>query len=144
MFLDNPQFIKNTYIFSEFSTSNLAIIANGAIEDKVFNVKRVYFLRNMKSEEIRGEHAHIELKQVIFVLNGQVSIEILTKFNQFFQFSLNEGGDSLYIPELSWKRIISQSDKTDICVLASDIYKEEDYIRDFNDFKKMVQEFNKS
>lgn len=98
-----------------------------------FEVKRVYYLYNISNDLVRGEHAHKELYQLIIGLNEgfRIILDDGRKKKDFFLSNPNEG--LLIVPGI-W-RILSDFSKDSVClVLASDYYKESDYIRDYQKF----------
>lgn len=98
-----------------------------------FKIKRVYYLYDIKDDSIRGEHAHKELYQVLIGLNGQLKIKIDDGRNKKL-FNLKNPNQGLLIVPGIW-RTLSEFSHGSIClVLASELYQENDYIRDYNEF----------
>jgi mannose-6-phosphate isomerase-like protein (cupin superfamily) len=127
--------LKKSIKFKEISDGDDGRIR--VIEDKIpFKIKRVYFIDNLRISSLRGFHAHKELKQVIFCLQGHFDLEFYNgKQSDIFEVS-KEG---YYIPPKVWHMMRNFSEDCLICVFASDIYKESDYIRSFHAFKQAVK-----
>jgi dTDP-4-dehydrorhamnose 3,5-epimerase-like enzyme len=103
-----------------------------------FIVKRVYWLYDFKQN--RGGHAHKDLKQFIFCVHGLVEF-VLDDGTNKESVILNSANKGLYITKSLWRELINFTDDPKIIVLASDIYKEEDYIRSYEEFKKWKSNF---
>lgn len=109
---------------------------NITIENKMdipFDVKRIYYLYDVKNSSIRGEHAHKDLFQVIFGLNQGLKIKIDDGQNKKI-FNLNNSNQGLLIVPGIWRSLTKFFPESICLVLASELYSEEDYIRDYNEF----------
>lgn len=100
-----------------------------------FNIKRVYWTYYTPNDVIRGGHAHRELEQLIFALSGNIEFNTEDLYGNKQKFILNRPNLGLYLPKLIWRDIVFSHNAVLLC-LASEIYKEEDYFRDYEDFKK--------
>ena len=98
-----------------------------------FNIKRVYWTYSVPHEVQRGHHAHKDLEQLIFAVNGSIEMTLINQEGRTFDFLLDHPSKGLYIPPLHW-RTIKFSDNAVLLCLASDVYKESDYIRDYDQF----------
>ena len=98
-----------------------------------FEIKRVYWTYFTPNNLIRGHHAHKKLEQLIFAVSGQIEFYLQDKNGQEFHFKLDAPNKGLYIPRGYW-RTIKLSHSAVLLCLASEIYDESDYIRDYNDF----------
>ncbi len=106
-----------------------------------FDIKRVYYLYDVPGGESRGGHAHKTLHQFIIAANGSFDVVLDDGFERR-RFFLNRSYYGLYICPMVWREIDNFSSGSVCLVLASDYYKEDDYIRDYERFLKMVQEKN--
>lgn len=100
-----------------------------------FEIKRVYYLYDVPSGATRGGHAHRKLEQVIIALSGSFEV-ILDDGNNRKSFFLNRPHYGLYIPPGIWREMENFSSNSVALVLASELYNEEDYIRDYESFKR--------
>ena len=114
---------------------NLGIIQNDHIP---FDIKRVYYLYDVPSDSKRGGHAHKELYQLMIALSGSFDV-LLHDGNNKSVVNLSKPDKGLLIPPGMWREIENFSSGSVCLVLASDLYKEEDYIRDFETFKKFKE-----
>lgn len=102
--------------------------------DIPFCIKRVYYTYDIPSGAERGGHAHRELSQIIIAVSGsfEVTLDDGTNCKSVF---LNKPNSGLLIQPGIWREINNFSSGSIVLVLASDLYKEEDYIRNYEDFK---------
>ena len=110
---------------------NISVIEN----DKTipFEVKRVYYLYDIPGGEERGAHAHKKLQQLIIAASGSFDV-ILNDSNVKRRFTLNHPYQGLYVKPGIWRDLGEFSSGAVCLVLASEVYDEADYIRDYNDF----------
>lgn len=104
-----------------------------------FLIKRVYYLYDVPGGETRGGHAHKQLHQFIIAASGSFDVILDDGFERK-KFYLNRSYYGLYIPPMIWRELNNFSSGSICFVLASELYDEEDYIRDYETFKKMVRE----
>ncbi len=112
---------------------NLTVVENGLTLP--FDVKRVYYLYDVPGGENRGSHAHKELSQLIIAASGSFTVTLDDGHNKR-SFFLNRPYQGLYVKPGMWRDLIDFSSGAVCMVLASDVYKTEDYIRDYNSFKE--------
>ena len=98
-----------------------------------FEVKRIYYIYGVNNKEVRGNHAHKKLHQVLICLNGSVDIKIENHFGSQ-SYTLNDPSVGLYIGPDNWREMSNFSEGTVLLVLASEKYDENDYIRDYDLF----------
>ena len=110
---------------------NLTVVENGITLP--FDVKRVYYIYDVPGGENRGAHAHKELEQLIVAASGSFTVT-LDDGHTKRSFFLNRPYQGLYVKPGMWRDLVDFSSGAVAMVLASDIYKNEDYIRDYNDF----------
>jgi len=103
-----------------------------------FEIKRVYWTYYTPQNVIRGFHAHKELQQVIFAVCGKITFVVEDRLRNKKSFVLEEPHIGLYLPPLSWREIQFSHNAVLLC-LASAHYTEEDYIRNYQEFKDAVR-----
>ena len=92
----------------------------------------------MPTNTTRGGHGHKNLKQVIIAKNGALKLNIIDKTNQKTTILLKNYQTGVYLPKMTWREIKFLSKKTICLVLASEKYKNQDYIHTFAAFKKYI------
>lgn len=112
-------------------SGNLTVVENG--ETLPFDVKRVYYIYDVPGGESRGAHAHKELEQLIVAASGSFTVT-LDDGKCKRSFFLNRPYQGLYVKPGLWRDLVDFSSGAVAMVLASDVYKKEDYIRDYNEF----------
>lgn len=110
---------------------NLTVVENG--REIPFEVKRAYWTYDVPSGECRGGHAHKELKQMIVALGGCFTLS-LDDGKEKREITLKHPFQAVIINPGIWRELHDFSAGAVCMVLASDIYDEDDYIRDYNEF----------
>jgi glyoxylate utilization-related uncharacterized protein len=98
-----------------------------------FAIKRVYYLYDVPGGSTRGSHAHRSLHQLIIAVSGSFDVTIHNGVTESV-FSLNRGFIGLYLPPMHWRTLENFSSGSVCLVLASEVYDENDYIRDPDEF----------
>lgn len=128
--------IQNCKILSipkiEDPRGNLSVIENDVIP---FEIKRVYYLYDVPSGAERGGHSHKEQYEFLVALSGSFDV-ILNDGNQQKIVTLNKPFEGLLITNGIWREIKNFSSGAVCLVIASDVFSEEDYVREFEDFLK--------
>lgn len=103
-----------------------------------FEIKRVYYLFGTKLDVARGFHAHKEVRQVAICLAGSCRFLMDDGFNKQ-SVVLNSPAQGLLIDTMQWHEMYDFSSDCILLVLASDVYNESDYIRDYGDFLSLIK-----
>jgi dTDP-4-dehydrorhamnose 3,5-epimerase-like enzyme len=119
----------------EDNRGNIAIIEGNVLP---FEMKRVYYLFDVPSSAHRGGHAHKEQVELLIPLSGSFDV-ILNNGKEIQKVTLNKPDKGLLIPVNVWRELENFSSGSVCLVIASDIFKEEDYIRKFEDFLLYLQ-----
>ncbi|MFA7484873.1 MAG: FdtA/QdtA family cupin domain-containing protein, partial [Phycisphaerae bacterium] len=88
--------------------------------------------------EERGGHAHRRLKQFIIAASGSFDVIVHDGFRKK-RFHLNRSYYGLYIPTMIWRELDNFSSGSVCLVLASELYDQSDYIRDFAEFRMLMK-----
>jgi len=115
---------------------NLSFIEGG--NHIPFEIKRIYYLYDVPGGADRGGHAHKKLQQVIIAMSGSFDVK-LDDGNIKTTFHLNRSYYGLYIGNMIWREIDNFSSGSVCLVLASTVYKEDDYYRDYQKFLENVK-----
>lgn len=106
--------------------------------DIPFEVKRVYYIYDTLSDVHRGCHAHRDLQQILICVHGKCKI-LLDNGYERESVLLDNPNEGLYITKDMWREMYDFSEETVLLVLASRHYDESDYIRNYDDFIRMVR-----
>ncbi len=111
---------------------NISIVENNKIIP--FDVNRIYYLYDIPAGSDRGGHAHKELRQLIIAASGSFKIILDDGLNKR-EVTLNNPNKALLLPPGLWRELIDFSSGSICLVLASQEYNENDYIRNYQEFK---------
>ena len=100
-----------------------------------FKVKRFYFHNNLKKGYVFGLHCHKKLKQIFICVSGSIKISLISN-NKKKVHILNKGSKALYVGPYVWKEIETLTDNSVLCTLANRNYEKNDYLRNYDEFKK--------
>lgn len=102
-----------------------------------FDIKRVYYIYDVPGGESRGAHAHKDLYQLLIAISG--SFDVTVDDGEIREtITLKRADYGLLILPGVWRELAHFSSGAACLVLASDVYTEKDYIRDYEEFKKHV------
>jgi oxalate decarboxylase/phosphoglucose isomerase-like protein (cupin superfamily) len=99
-----------------------------------FEIKRIYYLFDVPGGESRGGHAHKNLHQIIIAASGSFDV-IINDGKIKRSIVLNRPNYGLYVPPGIWRDLENFSSGSVLLVMASEKYDENDYIRDYEDYK---------
>ncbi len=102
-----------------------------------FNIERVYWTYDVPSGECRGGHAHKTCEEVIIAVSGSFDV-ILDDGVSRSTYHLNHPYQGLYVGKGIWRTLEDFSSGAVCLVLASHLFEEEDYIRDYGDYLKWL------
>lgn len=120
-------------IIAEDGRGNLSVVEKELLP---YKIKRVYYLYDVPSDSTRGGHAHKELQQFLIAVAGSFSV-VLDNGKERKTFHLNRPNKGLLIPSGVWRELENFSAGAVCLSLVSEEYDEEDYIREYKDFKSI-------
>ncbi|MDA9002596.1 FdtA/QdtA family cupin domain-containing protein [Flavobacteriaceae bacterium] len=121
----------------ENRSGNLTSIQNSI--EIPFDIKRIFYLYDIPGGKDRGAHAHVKCHQ--FLIAGSGSFDVLLDDGKSKKIvTLNQPYVGLHIPPGIWASEVNFSSGSICLVLASHSYDEGDYIRDYNEFKNIVNQ----
>lgn len=103
------------------------------LEDIPFEIKRIYYLYDIPGGESRGGHGHRELEQYVVAASGSFDV-VLNDGKEKRTVTLNRPYQALHVVPGLWRELTNFSSGSVCLVVASEIYKESDYIRKFDEF----------
>lgn len=98
-----------------------------------FDIKRVYYLYDVPGGAERGGHAHKELHEFIISMSGSCDV-ILNNGQEKRRIHLNRSYSGLYVSPMVWRELDNFSSGSVLMVLASNVYDESDYYRNYDEF----------
>jgi dTDP-4-dehydrorhamnose 3,5-epimerase-like enzyme len=102
-----------------------------------FDIARVYYLYDVPGGAERGGHAHKALQQLIIAMSGSFDV-VLDDGRNKKRVHLNRSYYGLYVCPMIWRELDNFSSGSVCMVLASNIYEESDYYRDYNEYLKAL------
>jgi dTDP-4-dehydrorhamnose 3,5-epimerase-like enzyme len=105
--------------------------------DIPFEVKRIFFVFDVPNARVRGEHVHKVLHEFLICLKGSVSIVTDDGKNRA-EYVLDKPWQGLYLPPRVWRTLYKFSPDAVLAVYASHEYDPSDYIRDYDEFIRMI------
>lgn len=102
-----------------------------------FNVKRIYYIFGTKEGVSRGFHAHKNLQQVAICVKGSCRF-VLDDGHNKDEIILDNPNIGLHINSFMWREMHDFSEDCVLIVLASELYDESDYIRDYQVFLENI------
>ena len=117
-----------------------SLIALEGYKNIPFDIKRVYYIFDTKSDVVRGLHAHKNLSQVMICLKGSCRV-ILDNGSIKEQVVLDSPNKGLLIDSMMWREMYEFSADCVLLVLANEHYDESDYIRDYDEFLEYLKCF---
>lgn len=115
---------------------NLVVIEGS--KDIPFEIKRVFYMYGTDSEMIRGSHANRKSEFVLINVAGRTKVKIDDGFSTAI-IELNKPRMGIYIPTMLWKDMYDFSSDAVLLVLASEHYNADEYIRDYKEYKEIVE-----
>jgi hypothetical protein len=110
---------------------NLTFVEGG--QHIPFDIRRVYYLYDVPGGSERGGHAHLALHQFVIAMSGSFDVVLDDGFEKK-RVHLNRSYMGLYLPPMTWRELDNFSSGSVCMVLASEVYAESDYLRDYSEY----------
>lgn len=104
--------------------------------DLPFAIRRVYYIYDIPAGAERGGHSHHEEESLLVATSGCFDVNICDG-REWKVFTLRNPSEGLYVPAGIWREMCNFSAGSVVLVLSSTKFNENDYVRDFTDFKKL-------
>ena len=134
---DIMQVVK--YVFQPHGDDRGQLVALEEFKDIPFNIKRVYYMYDTGEGVVRGFHAHKSLQQILICIHGSCKIKLDNGFETKV-IPLEKPYEGLFVASAMWREMFDFSPDAVLMVLASELYDESDYIRDYDQFVSYVKE----
>lgn len=125
------------YVFQTHGDHRGQLVALEENLDIPFNIKRVYYMYDTGKDVVRGLHAHKTLQQILICIHGSCMIR-LDNGKEKKEIVLDKPYEGLYVAHAMWREMYNFSPDAVLMVLASELYDESDYIRDYQEFLKYI------
>lgn len=126
------------YMFQPHGDNRGQLIALEELKDIPFEIKRVYYMYETATGVVRGCHAHRKLEQILVCIHGRCKIKLDNGFETKVVL-LEKPYEGLYISSNMWREMYDFSSDAVLMVLASELYDESDYIRDYQEFLDYIK-----
>jgi hypothetical protein len=104
-----------------------------------FPIRRVFWTYGIKDGNVRGDHAHRTCEMVLFPIGGSFDIELDDGENKLV-LHMDDPSLGVFIPPLVWCRLMNFTPDAACISLASEEYRAEDYIHDYEEFKQLIRD----
>lgn len=126
------------FVFQKHGDYRGQLIALEEYKDIPFKIKRVYYMYDTGKNVTRGHHAHKRLEQILICIHGSCKIRLDNGIEKCTVL-LDKPFEGLYVSNVMWREMYDFSSDAVLLVLASELYDETDYIRDYNEFLRFVK-----
>ena len=113
------------------------VIVEG-MNDIPFDIKRVFYIYGSDNNVIRGQHANINSEFILINVAGSSKVRVDDGKGNEAVYSLNRPHTGIYLPKMIWKDMFDFSSDSILLCLASTHYDANEYIRNYDEFIKMV------
>lgn len=126
--------------FPKIGASGLGYVSVAEKQNLPIEVKRIYWTYFTPEDVKRGGHAHFELQQILLAVNGKIVLNTELISGEKNEFVLDKPHVGLFIPKMCWREMQYSHNAVQICI-ASIAYDEADYVREYQDFEKLQQQY---
>lgn len=126
------------YMFQPHGDERGQLVALEEFKDIPFRIKRVYYMYDTIPDVVRGYHAHKKLEQILICIHGSCKIKLNNGVETKI-VHLEKPYEGLYVSNNMWREMYDFSSDAVLMVLASELYDEKDYIRDYQKFLDFIK-----
>lgn len=131
--------MKKIIDFQQHGDTRGMLVALEENKEIPFRIKRVYYMYDTGTNVRRGYHAHKKLEQILICVHGACTIH-LDNGKNVEEVRLDKPYEGLYIANNIWREMYDFTEDAVLMVLASELYDEADYIRDYQQFMSYIQQ----
>lgn len=125
------------YVFQPHGDHRGQLVALEEFKDIPFAIRRVYYMYDTAEGFVRGKHAHKKLEQILVCIHGSCKI-LLDNGKEKKIVPLEKPYEGVYVASSMWREMYDFSADAVLLVLASELYDESDYIRDYEEFIRFI------
>lgn len=115
------------------------VIVEG-MKDIPFDIKRIFYIYGSDKDVVRGKHANRVSEFVLINVAGTSKVKVKDGKGNETVYSLNRPHTGIYLPRMIWKEMYDFSEDSVLLCLANTHYDPDEYIRDYDEFLKIVNE----
>ena len=116
------------------------IVQESLSESVPFEIRRTFFIFDTTQGTVRGKHAHRKNRQLLVCVSGACSISCEMPDGSNTEYRLDGPDKGLLIEGMVWHEMKDFSKDAVLLVLASEHYDESDYVRRYEDYRRIVEE----
>lgn len=109
-------------------------------KDIPFSPVRIFYIYGTRSDIVRGNHANYRSEFVLINVAGRSKIKVLDGYGGSKIYELDRPHTGIYLPKMIWKEMYDFSEDSVLLCLASEHYDPEEYIKDFDEYVRIVNE----
>ena len=125
--------------FTQHGDERGHLVVIEGMKDVPFEIKRAFYIYGSDAEVVRGQHANRESEFVLINVAGASKVKVKDGEGNEAIFCLNRPHTGIYLPTMVWKDMYDFSEDSVLLVLASTHYNSGEYIRDYEEFVKEIQ-----
>lgn len=125
--------------FAQHGDDRGHLVVIEGMKDVPFEIKRAFYIYGSDSEVVRGQHANRESEFVLINVAGTSKVKVKDGEGNEAIFCLNRPHTGIYLPTMVWKDMYDFSSDSVLLVLASTYYNAAEYIRNYDEFVKEIQ-----
>ncbi|HEY4650799.1 MAG TPA: FdtA/QdtA family cupin domain-containing protein [Pontibacter sp.] len=124
--------------FEQVGTAAEGLLTSTQLAQKLpFTVRRVFWIQDTPPDKVRGHHANKTTREVLIALTGSIHVKAETSSGKQ-EFLLSSASQGLYIPALCWTELTFTTGTIALCLASTD-YDEQDYVRNYTEFKQLMK-----
>ena len=116
----------------------LVVVEGG--QDIPFEIKRVFYIYGSDPDVVRGKHANRRSEFILINVAGSSKVRVIDRSGNEMVISLNHPHTGVYLPAMVWKDMYDFSPDSVLLVLSSEHYDPNEYIRDFDEFRRVCKD----
>ena len=124
--------------FSQKGDERGHMVVVEGLKDIPFEIKRIFYIYGSDSTVVRGQHANKNSEFVLINVAGTSKVKVLDGKGNEAVHSLNRPHTGIYLPKMIWKDMYDFSEDSVLLCLSSEHYDASEYIRDYDEFVRIV------
>ena len=124
--------------FSQRGDERGHLVVVEGVEDIPFEIKRIFYIYGSDHDVVRGQHANRNSEFVLINVAGSSKVKVKDGKGNEAVYSLNRPHTGIYLPRMVWKDMYDFSEDSVLLCLASTHYDNSEYIRDYDEFVKII------